>query len=117
MALSALNYAARGAPALESHARLTPWLLGGIGACRQHSACAAAPRCRPLVERCIIEHKALMEDAGVVDMIRETGYLKLFRTQSRMDEFVREEEEVAREFGHQLRGARRGSRPPARATT
>ena len=79
--------------------RLTPWLWRYWRMSTAQRLATAARAARPLVERCIIEHKALMEDAGVVDMIRETGYLKLFRTQSRMDEFVREEEEVRREFG------------------
>lgn len=60
---------------------------------------ASARANRPLVERCIIEHRALMEDAGVTDMIRETGYLKIFRTHERLAEYTREQEEIRREFG------------------
>lgn len=60
---------------------------------------ASARAARPLVERCIIEHRALMEEAGIADMIRETGYLKLFRTRERYDQYLRQQEEVRREFG------------------
>ena len=59
----------------------------------------SARSARPLVERCIIEHKEFMEGAGVTDMIRETGYLKLFRSEARRDEVIRDLEEQRRLFG------------------
>jgi D-amino-acid dehydrogenase len=60
---------------------------------------AAARSARPLVERCITEHRELMEQAGISGMIRETGYLKLFRTETRLAQVARDQEEVRREFG------------------
>lgn len=52
----------------------------------------SARAARPLVERCIIEHRELMEGAGVAAMMRETGYLKLFRTDERLAEGLKEKE-------------------------
>ena len=79
--------------------RIAPWLFRYWRLSSAERIAAAARFARPLVERCIIEHKALMEDAGVVDMIRETGYLKICRTEQRLIAFIREEEEIRREFG------------------
>ena len=79
--------------------RIAPWLFRYWRLSSAERIAAAARSARPLVERCIIEHKALMEDAGVVDMIRETGYLKICRTEQRLIAFIREEEEIRREFG------------------
>lgn len=59
----------------------------------------SARAARPLVERCIIEHRELMEGAGVTGMIRETGYLKLFRTEERLAEGLKEKENDRRLYG------------------
>jgi D-amino-acid dehydrogenase len=40
---------------------------------------------RPLVERCIVEHEALMEPAGVLGLLRRTGYLRVYRSQQTLD--------------------------------
>ncbi len=36
---------------------------------------------RPLIERVITEHEALMEAAGISHMLRRTGYIKLYRNE------------------------------------
>ncbi len=41
---------------------------------------ATARGARPLVERCILEHEALMGEAGILGMIRRTGYLRIYRS-------------------------------------
>ncbi|MCL4766319.1 MAG: FAD-binding oxidoreductase [Hyphomicrobiaceae bacterium] len=79
--------------------RQAPWLFRYWRMSTPQRIAAAARSARPLVERCITEHRALMEDAGVASMLRETGYLKLFRTEARMAEVTREQEGVRREFG------------------
>ncbi|HEX5600825.1 MAG: FAD-dependent oxidoreductase [Pseudomonadota bacterium] len=75
------------------------WLFKYWWHSRPERLAASARAAFPLVERCIVEHRALMEEAGIADMIRETGYLKLFRTNERYDQYLREQEEVRREFG------------------
>lgn len=59
----------------------------------------SARAARPLVERCIIEHRELMEGAGVTGMIRETGYLKMFRTEERLLAALKEKEEDRKLYG------------------
>ncbi len=59
----------------------------------------SARAARPLVERCIIEHRELMEGAGVTGMIRETGYLKLFRTDEKLAQALKEKESDREIYG------------------
>jgi D-amino-acid dehydrogenase len=35
---------------------------------------------RPLIERCIVEHELLMEEAGIAGVVRRTGYLRVYRS-------------------------------------
>src|SRR5690606_2979671 len=58
------------APALYRY-----WRSGTVDRVR-NTAWAA----KPLVERCIDEHKVLMDAAGIAAMMRPTGYIKLFRS-------------------------------------
>ena len=53
----------------------------------------------PLIERCVTEHMALASEAGATQLIRHTGWMKVFRTEKARDEQVREAERVKREFG------------------
>ena len=52
-----------------------------------------------LIEHCVTEHRALAEEAGATDLMRPTGWLKLYRTQARLDQEVREAQELTRDFG------------------
>jgi D-amino-acid dehydrogenase len=40
---------------------------------------------RPLIERCLTEHEAFINAAGAGDLLRKTGWIKLYRTQQTMD--------------------------------
>jgi D-amino-acid dehydrogenase len=62
---------------------------------------ASARAARPLVERCIIEHEALMQEAGILGMMRRTGYLKVFRTQAGLDKQLLKEEALKSHYGIQ----------------
>jgi D-amino-acid dehydrogenase len=76
-----------------------PWLFKYWHYSSPERLAASARAARPLVERCIVEHKALMEEAGIADMMRPTGYLKLFRTQAEFEVTRREQEVNRRNFG------------------
>jgi D-amino-acid dehydrogenase len=76
-----------------------PWLFKYWRFSSPERLAASARAARPLVERCIVEHKALMEDAGISDVIRPTGYLKLFRTIAEFEATREELEENKRNFG------------------
>jgi D-amino-acid dehydrogenase len=46
---------------------------------------ATARGAKPLVERCIVEHEALAGDAGVLGLMRRTGYLRVYRSAQALD--------------------------------
>jgi D-amino-acid dehydrogenase len=53
----------------------------------------------PLIEHCVSEHMALAREANATDLIRPTGWIKVFRTRKIMDEEVRDAEGTRRAFG------------------
>lgn len=97
------RYALNMLPEAHYHLTALPWHAAWLFRYWRYSTperlAASARAANPLVERCIVEHRALMDDAGIADMIRETGYLKIFRTHERLAAYTREQEEVRREFG------------------
>ena len=44
----------------------------------------------PLIERCVVEHDALMAQAGAQHLARRTGWIKLYRTPQKLDTAVAE---------------------------
>jgi D-amino-acid dehydrogenase len=61
---------------------------------------AAIARCyAPLIQRSVAEHLTLAEEAGATHLIRQRGWIKLFRTDTQMDIALREAEALKREFG------------------
>ncbi|MBM3340856.1 MAG: FAD-binding oxidoreductase [Betaproteobacteria bacterium] len=63
---------------------LAPWLWEHFQNSAPDRVEAAARAARPLVERCIDEHEALMRPAGIADVIRHTGYLRVYRSAERL---------------------------------
>lgn len=43
---------------------------------------------QPLAKLCLTEHEAMAREAGVEQMIRRTGYMKLYRSQEAIDEAI-----------------------------
>lgn len=60
--------------------RLAPWLYRYFRQSAPEHVAATARGARPLVERSILEHEALLSEAGMLGMLRRTGYLKLYRS-------------------------------------
>jgi D-amino-acid dehydrogenase len=60
--------------------KIAPWLFRYWRAGTPERKAATALAIKPLIERCILEHEALMADAGALGFVRRTGYLRLFRT-------------------------------------
>jgi D-amino-acid dehydrogenase len=58
---------------------IAPWLFRYWAASTPARLAATARAARPLIERCILEHEALMADAGLLGMLRRTGYLRFYR--------------------------------------
>jgi D-amino-acid dehydrogenase len=46
----------------------------------------AAKAWKPLANRCLAEHEALMREAGVESVVRRSGYLRLFRTSEPLED-------------------------------
>ena len=53
--------------------QLAPWLWRHYRYSHPEQVAATARAARPLIERCIAEHEALMQAAGIDGMIRRTG--------------------------------------------
>ena len=60
---------------------------------------ASARSMLPLIERCITEHEALMEPAGITGMMRRTGYLRTYRNQEKFDKAITTDADERRTFG------------------
>ena len=52
----------------------------------------------PLIRRSLIEHEALIAEAGVPELLRRTGWIKLFRSDATLANAVRDFER-ARQYG------------------
>ena len=75
-----------------------PWLLKYFLASSPEGALRSAKAALPLIMRSLIEHEALIAAAGVPELLRKTGWIKLFRTDASMEKSLVELEKV-RSFG------------------
>jgi D-amino-acid dehydrogenase len=78
---------------------IAPWLFRYFRNSSPEQLARSARAMRPLVERCVVEHEALMEQAGVSGMIRRTGYMRVFRDAKRFDEQAKVEEHNRQVYG------------------
>jgi D-amino-acid dehydrogenase len=65
--------------------KIAPWLYHYWRASTPARVTATARAMRPLVERCIAEHDALIGPAGVSALVRRTGYLRVYRSAQTLD--------------------------------
>ena len=75
-----------------------PWLLKYFLASSPEGALRSARAAFPLIQRSLIEHESLIVHAGVPDLLRKTGWIKLFRTEASMAKSLVELDKV-RQFG------------------
>jgi D-amino-acid dehydrogenase len=75
-----------------------PWLLRYFLASSPERALRSAMAELPLIKRSLLEHEALMTEAGVPDLLRRTGWIKLFRSDATLANGVRDFER-ARQYG------------------
>ena len=75
-----------------------PWLLRYFLASSPERALHSAMAELPLIRRSLIEHEALIAEAGVPDLLRRTGWIKLFRSAETLAGAVRDLER-ARQYG------------------
>ena len=70
---------------------IAPWLIRYYFASSEEGMAKTARGAKPIVERCIIEHEALMREAGIESMLRRTGYLRLYRSADALEKAVAKE--------------------------
>ena len=75
-----------------------PWLLRYYLASSPARAMHSAMAELPLIQRSLVEHEALIAEAGVPELLRRTGWLKLFRSEASLANAVRDAER-ARQYG------------------
>lgn len=74
-----------------------PWLWRYFRASTPEGALHSARAALPLIERSLAEHEALIEEAGAPELLRRTGWIKLFRSQASLDDGIADLER-ARQF-------------------
>jgi D-amino-acid dehydrogenase len=79
-----LRYATNRAPQVRYHfsdlPAIVPWLVRYFLASSPDRALHSAMAELPLIRRSLLEHEALMAEAQVPELLRRTGWLKLFRS-------------------------------------
>ena len=75
-----------------------PWLVRYYLASSTERALHSALAELPLIRRSLIEHEALITEAGVPELLRRTGWIKLFRSDATLAKAVAELER-ARQYG------------------
>ena len=70
---------------LSALPQIAPWMFRYWLASTPEGKAASARAMLPLVERCIVEHEEFMGEAGILGMVRRTGYLKVFRSSEKLE--------------------------------
>src|SRR5579864_8069058 len=69
-----------------------PWILRYYLASSPDRAKHSAISVLPLIQRSLVEHEALIAEAGVGELLRRTGWIKLFRSEATLANAVRDAE-------------------------
>jgi D-amino-acid dehydrogenase len=97
-----LRYALLRAPQVRYHFSdlpvFLPWLVRYFLASSPERALHSAMAELPLIRRSLIEHEALIEEAKVPELLRRTGWIKLYRSDATLATAVSELER-ARQYG------------------
>jgi D-lysine oxidase len=91
-----LQYALNRSPAvryrLSDLPDYLPWILRYYLASSPERAKHSAMSVLPLIKRSLVEHEALIAEAGVGELLRRIGWLKLFRSEATLATAVRDAE-------------------------
>jgi len=97
-----LRYASNRAPqvrySLTDLPAFLPWLVRYYLASQPDRALRSAMAVLPLIQRCLIEHEALITEAGVPELLRRNGWIKLFRSEGTLKRAIGEFER-AQQYG------------------
>jgi D-amino-acid dehydrogenase len=77
-----------------------PWLVRYFLASAPDRTCRGAMAVMPLIRESLIEHEALITEAGVPELLRRCGWIKMFRRDATLAKAVRDFER-ARQYGVQ----------------
>jgi D-amino-acid dehydrogenase len=99
LARYALNNTIDASYHLAALPKLAPFLFRYWMHSRPEEHKAIARLYAPLIEHSVIEHMALAEEAGSTELIRPTGWMKVFRSDKAMETQFRDAEQVKRDFG------------------
>jgi D-amino-acid dehydrogenase len=64
---------------------IAPWLFRYWRASTPEGVARTARGARPLVERCIVEHEPFLEGAGLMGLVRRTGYMRVYRSSAALE--------------------------------
>ncbi len=98
LALYALNLLPEAHYHLSALPGVAPWLWRYFLESAPERAAKHCAATRPLIERCLLEHEALIEATGAGDLLRKTGWIKLYRSAGTMAAGAAEAEKL-RAFG------------------
>ena len=97
-----LQYATNRTPQLRYHfadlPSFLPWLVRYFLASSPERALHSAMAELPLIQRSLVEHEALIAEANVPELLRRTGWIKLYRSDATLAKAVQELER-ARQYG------------------
>jgi D-amino-acid dehydrogenase len=79
--------------------KIAPWLWRYWRASTPERVAQTARAMRPLIERCILEHEALMADAGILGMVRRTGYMRVYRSGAALEKALAKERADREAYG------------------
>lgn len=78
---------------------LAPWLWRYFLASTEAGQARSAAGAKPLVLASIVEHEALMREAGIDSVLRRTGYLRLYRHARQFDLAIAQETQDRERYG------------------
>lgn len=97
-----LQYATNRTPQLRYHfadlPSFLPWLVRYFLASSPERALHSAMAELPLIQRSLVEHEALIAEANVPELLRRTGWIKLYRSDATLARAVQELER-AKQYG------------------
>jgi len=65
--------------------KIAPWLFAYWRHSSKANLAQATKAMLPLIERSVIEHEALMQEAGITPLLRKNGWIKAVRSQKSLD--------------------------------
>lgn len=95
----ALNNTSEAYYHLSSLPGIAPWLFRYWAASTPEGEAASARAMLPLVERSVTEHEPLLEAAGLMGLVRRSGYLRVFRTESALATAKAKDDKVRALYG------------------